>query len=163
MSPGLEISAGVGLLRLLISPFSWIWRRLRFGPRVDLELTWKHPMMWFIGDPLDKWRGLEITVVAPKHEEFAVAKGAFDVRHRLRWKRIGVIDEHISLPWVIDKNRADSRIVTGGAVADWITTTIGDADTASLRVTLADHHRLRATSASLTVSVAELRKKEREF
>jgi hypothetical protein len=158
----MEVSAGLGILRSFFEPARWIWRKLRFGPRVELELTWKMPPIWFIGSPIDKSMGIQITVTAPKHEEYVVANGAFQIQRRWRWEQICLIDEMVSLPWVIAANRSGSHTVSGSSIANWIANTVGESETARVRVSLADYHRHRVNSEPLTVNLAELRREERE-
>jgi hypothetical protein len=137
------------------------WRKHRFGTRASLALDWEAQII-FIGGPNTRWRALGVKVTASKDEEFIVASGHLQARRtgRRRWSDSWALAEFLHLPIEIARNREWSGRISGGSVADKLTTSFASHDQIDVRLVLTDLHRAKVISEPLTVTLAELRHEE---
>lgn len=135
-----------------------LWSRYRYGARVELQLEWRGPPVFFLEQRIQMTRTLNVTVTAPKREEYVVVRGHLEVQIAGRWHHAYDLERWIDLPWVIPANRSDERPVNGPSVADALPPACGDR--IRLRVVVSDHHRQQLRSSPVEMPAAELRQRK---
>lgn len=153
----MEVGILVGLLRFLAKPVTGSWNRLRFGHRVELSLSWRGPLMYFVGDPIESWRSVQVKVIAARNEEFHIVGGAIELRVGRKWLQLVPFTRVVTAPWQVAKNRSDTLDIDGSTIADAIRQIASDSTGQQrIRIILNDLHRQRAQSQPLITTTEEL-------
>lgn len=137
------------------------WRRWRYGARIDLNLDWKGPPITVLdGSPIEYERGLAVTIIASKDDEFRMADGTVEARPDARgdWTAAVSLDRLLRLPITVDANRTWNHVMYGESIADAIVNAIdsGGTEPVELRIRVEDHHGASLVSDPLTTTIDEL-------
>lgn len=142
-----------------------LWRRFRFGPRIEIDLGWWRPPITTLGTSSTRyWRGISVEVVASKDEEFVVAGGDVEARaaSSYRWGPISPLERFLPLPVEVEPNQSWSDEIEGETLAEVVEEALDPSEPVQLRVRAEDHHGTALKSNSLETTVEELRREKVE-
>lgn len=148
-----------------------VWRSWRYSARASLSLDWDNPVMYVIGEPYTIGRAVRLTLTAPKHEELVVGSGFIEARKPPRrwrptgreWTAVAPLESRLSLPTTVSANRQEALDLGGSSLVSLLKPRFDADQPVELRITMADFHRARLRTTSLTVTCRELARQERRL
>ena len=146
----------------LLSSVDKRWQRFRFRSRLSIDLDWKGPLAWFVGDTYCVTRALLLTITASKHEEFVLARGIFEVQPLAdrRWLPAAELSEFLTLPVIIPSNREWGERIYGPSLAKGLRGFLHPQARTFLRLTVYDLHGARLRSKPVELTILELEREE---
>lgn len=158
----MEWGSVLGQLGTVVPLLQKVWRRVRFGPRIRIELDWTYLPIYFPDAANPRWRAIAVIVTAGKDEEFVVAAGAVQVRTAGsgQWQDLNDLSRSLRSPAEVPKNRERAFRISGKTVGEEIRQRFGFVSPLELRVIVHDHHWTRLVSDPLKVDLNELEREE---
>ncbi|MGD0338155.1 MAG: hypothetical protein ABSB78_05150 [Bacteroidota bacterium] len=154
-----------GIISIGNKLFPWIgkiWNKRRFGPRIQLDLSWDHPQIYIAGEPIRTWRTLLIQAIGAKESEYEIASGYLEAREFNTKKFILITDlsNLILLPLHLDANRQKDFEIDGTTVTKHLRRIFKENTPIEIRVNVQDYYGTRIISKPFQVTITELERKE---
>ncbi|MGD0339899.1 MAG: hypothetical protein ABSB78_14055 [Bacteroidota bacterium] len=145
--------------------FPWIgkkWSNRRFGPRLQLALSWDQPRIHVLGAPLTTWRTLLIRGIGGKESEYEIASGSLEARECNTKDFLLVTDlsDLIKLPLHLDANRQKDFQINGTTITKHLRQFYKDNSPIDIRLNVQDHYGIRIISNPFQVTINELERRE---
>lgn len=136
------------------------WRKIRYGPRVQLSLDWQGLPIITLDRPNPFWRAVKISLIAAKDEEFVIAGGNLEVREvgKRQWLAAADMKSLLQTPIAVEKNREWTQLIAGESIVKHFPPE-ASGSSVEVRIILQDHHRTKVVSDPLATSVDELLRK----
>jgi|ERR1041385_1449544 hypothetical protein len=133
---------------------SSLWRSHRYGARVELELGWAHSIVINLDGPDKRWRAVNVTVTAPKTEEYVIASGKVQAK-KAQGSWVNVSDFGYA-DVVVEANRQWHGRIFGESLVKDLKAAVGSDSACRVRLVLHDHHGAKITSKPLDVALSDL-------